>query len=362
VRAIVAGGGIVGLVSAIALRKQGIEAVVCEQAPEIRAVGAGLGLWANALAVFDELGIGDKVRAIGRPAEMRFRGPDGQVIETPGFDDDNHRYVLVHRAKLNDLLAETVGPENIRLNARVIGFDETDSGVIARLEDGSTLEGDVLIGADGAYSEVRRSLLPGSDAVEHDGHFAWRAVVTPPEGVTIGESVVVVGEERTRGGYVPTVDGTVYWLVNQFDAGELESSLKEQARSRAALMDTTGWNPELVALIDATREEDVLRNQIMLVPALSQWVSQRVALVGDAAHALSPHITAGATLGVEDGLLLARLLGTADDAPTALKAYQDDRIPQYRRVLELSKDVEDSKTPEEFALNYATFTHWMLNK
>jgi 2-polyprenyl-6-methoxyphenol hydroxylase-like FAD-dependent oxidoreductase len=172
----------------------------------------------------------------------------------------------------------------------------------------------------------------------------------------------VVGEERTRGGYVPTVDGTVYWLVNQFDAGELEGSFKEQARRRAALMDATGWNPELVALIDATLEEDVLRNQIMLVPPLSQWVSQRVALVGDAAHALSPHITAGATLGVEDGLLLARLLGTADDAPTALKAYQDDRIPQYRRVLELSKDVEDSTTPEEFAVNYATFTHWMLNK
>lgn len=361
-RAVVAGGGIVGLVSAIALRRQGIDVVVCEQAPEIRAVGAGLGLWTNALAVFDALGIGDGVRAIGRPAEMRFRGPDGGLIETPGFDEEYHRYLLVHRAKLNDLLAEAVGGEHIRLNARVVGYEETDSGVVACLEDGTRLEGDVLVGADGAFSQVRSALVPDSDAVEHEGHLAWRAVVSPPEGITIGSSVIVVGEQRTRGGYVPTADGTVYWLVNQFDAGALEGSLKEQARRRAALMDTTGWNPALLALIDATREEEVLRNQIMLVPPLPRWTSERVALAGDAAHAMSPHITAGATLGVEDALLLARLLSTSDDVGSALAAYEADRIPVYRRALELSTKVEDSATPEEFAVNYVTFTHWMLTR
>ncbi|MGP3533566.1 FAD-dependent monooxygenase [Microbacterium sp. RD1] len=359
-RAIVAGGGIVGLVSAIALRKQGIEAVVCEQAPEIRAAGAGLGLWANALAVFDELGIGDDVREIGRPAEMRFRGPAGQVITTPGFDDEFHQYVLVHRAKLNDLLAEAVGQENIRLNARVVGFDETPSGVDVHLEDGTALTGDVLIGADGAYSVIRSLLLPGSDAVEHEGHLAWRAVIAPPEGVTVERGVIVVGHERTRGGYVPTADGTVYWLVNQFESGELIGSVKEQALQRAAHMDTEGWNPALQALIEATPEEVVLRNQIMLVPPLPSWTSDRVVLVGDAAHAMSPHITAGATLGVEDALLLARLLTATDDVASALKLYEQDRIPHYRRALELSTVVEDSATPEEFALNYVSFTHWML--
>jgi 2-polyprenyl-6-methoxyphenol hydroxylase-like FAD-dependent oxidoreductase len=362
VRTIVAGGGIVGLVSAIALRQQGIEAVVCEQAPEIRAVGAGLGLWANALAVFDEFGLGEHVRAIGRPAEMRFRGPTGRLIETPGFGEEDHRYLLVHRAKLNDLLADTAGHQNIRLNARVVGFNETDSGVVARFEDGSTVEGDVLIGADGAYSQVRSCLIPHSDAIEHEGHYAWRAVIAPPDGLTIGESVIVVGEQRTRGGYVPTADGTVYWLVNQFDTGALEGSRKDQAMRRAALMDTTGWNPALLALIEATPEEDVLRNQIMLVPPLPRWVSNRVALVGDAAHALSPHITAGATLGVEDALLLARLLATSDGVAAALAAYQDDRIPHYDKVLELSKNVEHSATPEDFAIAYVTFTHWMLNR
>ncbi|MFG1610333.1 FAD-dependent monooxygenase [Actinoplanes sp. NPDC049265] len=361
-RAIVAGAGIVGLTTAIALRKAGIETVVHEQAPEIRAAGAGLGLWANAVAVFDELGLGERLRAIGRPAEMYFRGPGGELIDPPGFSVDDHRYLLVHRVRLNDLLAETVGPDNIRLNSRITGYDETGDGVTARFGDGSTAEADVLIGADGAYSVVRSQLVPGSDAVEHAGHHAWRSVVTPPEGVAVDQGVIVVGDRRTRGGYVPTVDGTVYWLVNQLAADPLRGTAKEQAAERAVHLDTTGWNPALPALIESTPDDKVLYNQIMLVPPLSTWVSDRVALVGDAAHALSPHITAGASLGVEDSMLLARLLVAADSVPAALAGYERDRIPHYRLVNELSKKVEESATPEEFAATYVAFSHWMLNR
>jgi 2-polyprenyl-6-methoxyphenol hydroxylase-like FAD-dependent oxidoreductase len=361
-RVIVAGGGIIGLTGAIALHRRGIEAVVHEQAPAIRAAGAGLGLWANAVAVFDELGLGEQVRTIGRPAEMYFRDHAGKQIHPPGFSDDDHQYLLVHRAKLNDLLADAVGRDNIRLNSRLVGYEETDTGVTARFGDGTTAEADVLVGADGAYSVVRSLLLPGSDAVEHKGHHAWRAVVRPPAGVTIDRSVIVLGEERTRGGYVPTADGTVYWLVNQFGADPLRGTPKEQAAERAALLDTTGWNPALHALIASTPDDQVLHNQIMLVPPLPRWVSQRVVLAGDSAHALSPHITAGASLGVEDALLLARLLTSSDGVAAALAAYEQDRLPHYRKVGELAKAAEDSATPEEFAANYVAFSHWMLNR
>jgi 2-polyprenyl-6-methoxyphenol hydroxylase-like FAD-dependent oxidoreductase len=362
VRAVVAGGGIVGLTSAIALRRAGIEAVVHEQAPEIRAAGAGLGLWANAMAVFDELGLGDRLRAIGKPAEMYFRGPAGDLIDPPGFTVDDHRYLLVHRARLNDLLAEAVGRDNIRLNSRLVGYGETGTGVTARFSDGSTAGADVLVGADGAYSVVRSLLVPGSDAVEHHGHHAWRSVVTPPPGVTVDRGVIVVGEKRARGGYVPTADGTVYWLVNQLASEPLRGTPKEQAAERAAFLDTTGWNRVLPALIASTPDDQVLHNQIMLVPPLTRWVSERVGLVGDAAHALSPHITAGASLGVEDAALLARLLTSAEDVPAALAAYERDRVPHYRTVNELSRKVEDAATPAEFAATYVAFSHWMLTR
>ncbi|MFG1610183.1 FAD-dependent monooxygenase [Actinoplanes sp. NPDC049265] len=367
-RAIVAGGGIVGLTTAIALHQQGIEAIVCEQAPEIRAAGAGLGLWSNALAAYDALGLGDQIRAIGKPGEMRFRDPAGRLIETPGFTDEDHAFTLVHRVQLNTMLADTVGRDNIRLNARVVDYREDDRGVTAVLSDGTALAGDILVGADGAYSMIRSVLLPGSEAIEHEGHVVWRAVIDPPEGVTAPVAITVAGEQRTRGGFVPTADGSVFWLVNQFDSGALNGSLKEQARERASFLDTTGWLPEMSALIEATREHQILRNQVMLVPELSQWVSSRVALVGDAAHALSPHISAGATLGIEDALLLARLLGAAGEIGAAGKIgaalgdYERDRVQHYRRVNELSKKVEDSATPEEFAITFATFTNWMISR
>ncbi|MFF7382112.1 FAD-dependent monooxygenase [Streptomyces griseoluteus] len=361
-RVIVAGGGIVGLTTAIALHRAGIEAVVCEQAPEIRAAGAGLGIWANAMAVFDELGLGDRVRDIARPTEMYFRDPAGELIDPPGFSTDDHRYLLVRRPELTSLLARTVGGDDIRLGSRVVGYAEHDAGVAVRLGDGSTADADLLVGADGAYSAVRSQLVPGSEAIAHEGHHAWRSVVTPPEGVTVDRSVIVLGEHRTRGGYVPTGDGTVYWLINQFGSPALEGTPKEQARRRAGFLDSTGWNPVLPALVESTPDDSILHNQIMLVPPLARWVSNRVALVGDAAHALSPHITAGASLGVEDGLLLAQLLVRTGEVPAALAAYERDRVPRYAKVGELSKRVEDSATPEEFATNYVAFSHWMLTR
>ncbi|KDN21799.1 FAD-dependent monooxygenase [Amycolatopsis rifamycinica] len=358
-RAVVIGGGIVGLTSGLALRRKGIDVVVYEVAPEIRAAGAGLGLWANALAVFDELGIGDRVRAIGKPAEMYFHDKAGRLLETPEFGVEDHRFLLVHRAKLTDLLADAVGRDNIRLATGFAAYDEHADHVTVRLTDGSEDTADVLVGADGAYSAVRAQLVPGKPAEEHPGHHAWRAVLPDP-GLDLTGNRVILGGDRCRGGYVRTHDGGVYWLVNQFGTPEPTGTRKEQALARAAHLDDGEHGGILAQLIHATPEELILHNQIMLVPPLPHWTSGRVVLAGDAAHAMSPHITAGATLGVEDAALLGRLLAPGADVPAALAAYEADRIPRYARVAELSAAVEHSPTPQEFARHYAAFSHWML--
>lgn len=360
-RAVVIGAGIVGLTTGLALRHAGFEVVVCERAPEIRAAGASLGLWANALAVLDELAVGEQVRTIGAPTEMRFHDPAGEPLRTPEFGPEDRRYLLVHRAKLNDLLADAVGRGNIRLATAFDAYEEHEDRVTVRLSDGSTVDADVLVGADGAYSAVRDRLVPGTPAREHPGHHAWRAVV-PPGGVTVPEDRLILGGNRCRGGYVRTYDGSVYWLVNQFDSPPPTGTLKEQAAARAVHLEAPGGGGILSALIAATPEDRILHNQIMLVPPLPHWVSARVVLAGDAAHAMSPHITAGATLGIEDAALLGRLLGAHDDVPAALAAYQADRIPQYAHVARLSEAVELASTPREFARNYAAFSHWMLNQ
>jgi len=360
-RAVVIGAGIVGLTTGLALRHAGFEVVVCERAPEIRAAGASLGLWANALAVLDELAVGEQVRTIGAPTEMRFHDPAGEPLRTPEFGPEDRQYLLVHRAKLNDLLADAVGRGNIRLATAFDAYEEHEDRVTVRLSDGGTVDADVLVGADGAYSAVRDRLVPGTPAREHPGHHAWRAVV-PPGGVTVPEDRLILGGNRCRGGYVRTYDGSVYWLVNQFDSPPPTGTLKEQAAARAVHLEAPGGGGILSALIAATPEDRILHNQIMLVPPLPHWVSARVVLAGDAAHAMSPHITAGATLGIEDAALLGRLLGAHDDVPAALAAYQAERIPQYAHVARLSEAVELAATPREFARNYAAFSHWMLNQ
>ena len=358
-RAVVIGGGIVGLTSGLTLRRAGIDAVIYEHAPEIRAAGAGLGLWANALAVFDGLGVGEQVRAIGRPSEMYFHDAAGRLLDTPEFGVEDHRFLLVHRAKLNDLLADAVGRENIRLATGFAGYEEHADHVTVRSTHGSTQDVDVLVGADGAYSAVRAQLVPGTPAREHAGHHAWRAVIPNP-GLALTEDRLILGTHRCRGGYVRTYDGGVYWLVNQFNTPEPTGTRKQQALERAAHLEEGGHDGVLTELIAATPEDRILHNRIMLVPPLPHWVSARVVLAGDAAHAMSPHITAGATLGIEDAALLGRLLTPAGDVPAALAAYEADRIPRYARVAELSTAVEHAPTPQEFARHYAAFSHWMI--
>ena len=199
-RAIIAGGGIVGLSAGRALLRAGMEVIVAEKADAIRAAGATLGLWANAVRVFDDLDV--DVRSVGREAEMYFHGTSGQLLKTPEFGEEDHRYLLAHRASLNNLLAESVGYDNIRLEAAVAGFEEDQDRVTVRFTDGSTEDADLLIGADGLYSKVRAQLFPGTDAQEHAGHRAWRAIVKAEHIGVPDDRLIVGGRHRTRGGYV----------------------------------------------------------------------------------------------------------------------------------------------------------------
>jgi 2-polyprenyl-6-methoxyphenol hydroxylase-like FAD-dependent oxidoreductase len=359
-RVIIAGGGIVGLTAAAALRGTGAEVVVCEQAPEIRAAGASIGLWRNALDVLDAIGLADPVAALGTPISTWFYDAAGTAFRAPGSSEQDHAFSLLPRPELNQLLADAAGRDAIRTECRVVGFEEDEDGVTAFLADGSTIRADLLIGADGVYSKVREQLLPGFPAQEHSGHHAWRGVVRA-QGAAVPGSVLTVGSHRTRGGFTPTHGGMTMWMVNQFDSAPLTGTAKEQALARAVHLAEGGWNADLAGLIEATPDEAILHNQIMVVPPLPAFVSGRVVLAGDAAHGLSPHISAGGTLGVEDiGVLTRALAGGAGDIASALKEYDADRRARYEGVREHSRAVEGAGDAPSYAEHYAAFSHWML--
>lgn len=258
------------------------------------------------------------------------------------------------------MLAAAAGPGTVRLGSRVLGFDEDARGVTVHLADGRSERADLLIGADGVYSEVRDRLLPGHPALEHAGHHAWRGVL-PTRGEPAGGSVLTVGRERTRGGYTRTYGGMTMWMVNQFDCAPLTGTRRQQALERVAHLAEDGWNAALAGLIEATPDEAILHNQIMRVPELPRFASDRVVLVGDAAHGLSPHIAAGGTLGVEDvGVLVRELSAHPGDIPAALRGYEADRLARYAAVREHSLAVENAGDAADYARHYADFSHWML--
>ncbi|WP_210570510.1 NAD(P)/FAD-dependent oxidoreductase [Streptomyces sp. GESEQ-4] len=111
------------LTTGLALRHAGTEVVICERAPKIRADGASLGLWANALAVLDDLAVGEQVRCISVPTEMYSHDAAVRLLDTPEFGPEDHQYLLVHRAEFNDLLADAVGRGDIRLATGFTAYD-----------------------------------------------------------------------------------------------------------------------------------------------------------------------------------------------------------------------------------------------
>ncbi|QIS13814.1 FAD-dependent oxidoreductase [Nocardia arthritidis] len=358
IRAAIAGGGLVGLTAAASLRRSGHQVTVLEQAPEIRVAGAGIGLWPNALREFDRFGIGAEVRAMGREVDAWFFDPTGRALRSADYDDLAYRYLLVPRAELNAALADAVGRDRITLGARLIGYTETDDEIVVHLGNGDDVRADLLVGADGVHSRVRAQLLPGTEARPHAGNIAWRAIVPAgderPEG-----TVLTIGRKRTRGGYSRITAHETMWFVNQFEAGTRTGSKRDRALERARNLAESGWHEELLRMIAATPEADILENQIMVVPALPRWTSHRVALIGDAAHGISPHIAAGGTLGIEDVGVLRDALDTAPTLRAALGAYEQLRIPRFERVREWADEVENADGPAESAQRYAAFSHWM---
>ncbi|MEU9454170.1 FAD-dependent monooxygenase [Streptomyces sp. NPDC048277] len=358
-RTVIVGGGLVGLTTAASLGLIGHEVTVLEQAPAVRAAGAGIGLWPNALREFDRIGIGAAVRALGNGIDTWFHDAAGRPIRADGYDASDHRFLLVPRPALNIVLADAVGRDRIRLDAHVSGYTEDGPEVVVHLADGAELRADLLIGADGVHSRVRAQLAPGSEAAPHAGHYAWRALV-PAGDERPGGTVLTVGRDRTRGGYARVSDGQTMWMVNQFEAGPLTGGKRDRALDRARNLAEAGWHDDLLRMIADTPEEAILENQIMFVPPLQRWTGERVALIGDAAHGLSPHISAGGTLGVEDAGVLRASLDAEPDTAKALLRYEAARIARFEEVREHSAAVELAADAAEFAQRYAAFSHWML--
>jgi 2-polyprenyl-6-methoxyphenol hydroxylase-like FAD-dependent oxidoreductase len=327
-RVIVVGGGIAGLSAAIALRKVGHEVVVLEQAPRIDPLGAGITLFANAMSALDRLGVGEAVATRGAAAtRSAILTSDGREL-TRVPSDLLEGTIALHRADLHAELAAASG--DVRLGVEVTAVEQGEDGVVARSTDGIEERGDLLVGADGLGSVVRRAIADVT--VRYAGYTAWRGVSSVPvEPGRLTESWGV-GE---RFGLVDIGRGRTYWFATK-NAPESEAD-EPGGRKAEILRRFSGWHEPIATVVEAADEGAILRNDVYYLEPLPRWSDGSVVLVGDAAHATTPGVGQGAAQAIEDAVVLADRLARSDQLETALAEYRAIRRPRADAVLKMSR-------------------------
>ena len=333
-RAIIIGGGIGGITAAIALRQAGIDATVYERAPQLGEVGSGLPLFANALRALQKLGLGEQIEALGEHANtLSLSTWRGDVL----LDATNEKHLrslgtvatVVHRAELLALLVDTLGMENVRLDAECTGFAQDESGVRAYFANGMQAQGDVLVGADGIHSTIRSQLF-GIIKPVYVGYTCWRGVAHIERS---GLERYVWGKGY-QFGIAPMSRERAYWFAQKY-APEGEHD-KAGGRKQELLDLFHDWHDPVPAVIEATPDRAILRNDVYELPHLKRWSEGRVTLLGDAAHAMTPNLGQGGCLAIEDALVLADCLSGEHDVAAALKQYEARRIKRTRHVARLA--------------------------
>jgi 2-polyprenyl-6-methoxyphenol hydroxylase-like FAD-dependent oxidoreductase len=337
-RAVVIGGGIAGLTAAVALHQRGLEVTVLERARSLEPVGAAISLAPNALRALDVIGIGDEIRDLADwQGDGGLRTPRGRWLARTDAAALAERFggplVLLHRATLINSLAARIPPGVIRTTAEAALADPGDIGRPARVTvpDGE-LEADLVVGADGIHSRVRRTLFPGHPGPVYSGFTTWRTVIAVP-GVEF-LSHETWGRGRIWGTH-RLMDGRVY----AYAAAVAPAGGSAPDDEKAELVRRFGdWHDPIPAVLAAACPADVLRHDVHhIAEPLPACHRGRVALVGDAAHAMPPTLGQGGNQAIEDAIVLALRQspprsGKGTSVVDELAVYTADRLTRTTAV------------------------------
>ncbi len=334
---VIVGAGIAGLTTAIALDRVGIAVTVVERASALTEAGTALSLWPNALAALDRIGLADAVVDIGIPEPSgTVRKPSGRLIMR--LDQGRlHRHlesptVLVHRGELQQVLLEAASHLTLRLATVATRVATVDGRGVVELADGELLQASAVLACDGIRS-VARTAVANPDPV-YRGRTSWRAVLddvadlVPDACLTVGTGLQFIAS--------PLRGGRTYWAA---DVGLPEGANQRLTDRRGFLLGVfAGWHDPIAELIGRTREDQlVIADLADSIP--ERMASGRVALLGDAAHPMTPDLGQGACQGIEDAVVLAACLAGADDAVGALLRYQSARLPRVQMIVRESRRI-----------------------
>lgn len=321
---LIVGGGLAGMALAGYLRRQGRSPLVVEQAAEWRDSGYGIGLWEDGLAVCAELGCLDAVRErAADPSRFAVRAANGRLLTETSLPPTETLLLAIYRADLHTALRESVPSEWVRMGTEPTEIEEYADGVAVTFEDGTTEGFDLVVGADGVHSTVRQACFTDWTKREHDTYI-WSLWV--PEEIDIGADMVSVWGQASEGFLARVGDRLGLNFATRLDTAP-EPPGRNVLRER---VDEIGWRlPELLDSTDETPFFDRVRSV-----SCESWHTDRVVLVGDAAHAVHPISGMGASLALQDARVLAQELATGEpESPAAaLDRFESRRRPAAKRV------------------------------
>ncbi|MEV4428188.1 FAD-dependent monooxygenase [Streptomyces sp. NPDC049602] len=341
-RAVVVGAGIGGLTAAVALHQRGWQVTVLERATDLTPVGAGIALAPNAQRALDVIGLGDRVRALSAwQGDGGMRVPGGRWLARTDAKAAAARFggplVLLHRATLVEILTSALPGGVVRTGVAATVTDPGDDHRPARVTTSDTgtgarseLEAELVLGADGIHSATRRTLFPDHPGPRYSGSTSWRVVVPAPARPFAPHETWGAGR---LWGSQPLKDGRVYAYAMAVAPAGAHAPDDEKAELLRLFGDWHHPVPEILAGVDPDR---ILRHDVHHLPdALPAFHRGRVALLGDAAHAMMPSLGQGGNQAVEDAVVLAHHARTAPDflPGRALAAYTADRLPRTTAIV-----------------------------
>lgn len=334
-KTLIIGGGIAGLTTAIALKRKGISAKIVEATPQLKPVGAGLSLAANAMKALRHIGIAEAVIRHGRQLNSFSLYNDAGKLLKKGHTDPLHSIhgisnFTIHRADLHATLLSFIDLNDLITAKRTTGFLKTSKGYEIQFEDGTVISCGQLIIAEGINSPLRQQLLPSS-AIRFAGYTCWRGIATT-DSVNGFETSETWGK-KGRFGIVPLSGNTIYWFacINTPDRGSLKNYTLSDLQHHFS-----DFHQNVQHVLANTPAENVIWGDISDLAPIHQYAFDNALLIGDAAHATTPNMGQGACMAIEDAVILAECMASRQDFNEAIKHFEQLRLKRTHSVVNQS--------------------------
>lgn len=350
-KVLIVGGGVGGMSAAIALRRIGAAVNLIDINPKWGMLGAGLTITGPTLRAFRQLGVLDGIKAHGYTGEgIQVRdyasGDPIRLLDTPmPADAGAPGSGGIMRPRLHEVLAARLEEAGVpvRLGLTVDALNQDVSGVDVVFSDGSTGRYDLVLGADGVMSKVRRLIIPDAPPAEYTGQNVWR--VTVPRPASVERRTYFLGGPL-KVGFTPVSDSEMYMFVLETAPKTFRDEANLHVPLKAMLKDYGG---DVARVRDAlTENAHIVFRPLEAFHLPPPWYRGRVLLIGDSAHPTTPQLASGAGMAIEDALVLEDLLAASQDVPQVLAAFMARREQRCRMIVDGSIQIghlEQTRAP-----------------